>query len=196
MEYRIDRERLLDVIGGWDSYLRKKVRLIACGGTAMTLLGVKVSTKDIDLIVPEIAEYEYLIDILKQLGYKAVSGNGWNRGDVFVFDIFRGKYVHTNELLESPLDEGNNYLVKEFSHIYLGALNYYDLIISKLFRGKGADFDDCVALMKSKCSEIDIERLKTRFRETASYEISEDKVVHNLDQFIEIIVKEGLVDGR
>lgn len=93
MEYRIDRERLLDVIGGWDSYLRKKVRLIACGGTAMTLLGAKVSTKDIDLIVPEIAEYEYLIDILKQLGYKPVTGNGWNRDETFIFDIFRGKKV-------------------------------------------------------------------------------------------------------
>ncbi|MFA5500718.1 MAG: DUF6036 family nucleotidyltransferase [Candidatus Omnitrophota bacterium] len=191
MEYRIDRDRLLEVIGGWDSYLRKKVRLIACGGTAMTLLGVKVSTKDIDLIVPEIAEYEYLIEILKQLGYKAVSGNGWSRGDVFVFDIFRGKKVHTTELLESPLDEGNNYIVKEFSHIYLGALNYYDLIISKLFRGTGVDFDDCLALMKSKGSEIDIERLKTQFRETASYEISEEKVNKNMERFIDMLKKEG-----
>jgi len=191
MEYRIDRDRLLEVIGGWDSYLRKKVRLIACGGTAMTLLGVKVSTKDIDLIVPEIAEYDYLIEILKQLGYKAVSGNGWSRDETFIFDIFRGKKVHTTELLESPLNEGNNYIVKEFSHIYLGALNYYDLIVSKLFRGDGVDFEDCLALMKSKGSEIDIERLKARFRETASYEISEEKVNKNLERFIDMLKKEG-----
>src|SRR3989338_892203 len=191
MEYRIDRERLLEIIGEWDSYLRRKVRLIACGGTAMTLLGVKVSTKDIDLIVPEIAEYEYLIDNLKQLGYKPVTGNGWSRDETFIFDIFRGKKVHTTELLESPLDEGNNYLVKEFAHIYLGALNYYDLIISKLFRGKGADFDDCVALMKVKGGEINIGHLEKRFHETASYEISEEKVNENLERFIDMLKKEG-----
>jgi len=191
MEYRIDRERLLEVIGGWDGYLRKKVRLIACGGTAMTLLGVKVSTKDIDLIVPEITEYEYLIDILKQLGYKAVTGNGWSRDETFIFDIFRGKKVHTTDLLESPLDKGNNYVVKEFAHIYLGALNHYDLIISKLFRGTGVDFDDCLALMKSKAGEIDIERLKARFKETASYDISEEKVNKNLERFIDMLKKEG-----
>lgn len=191
MECRIDRERLLEVIGGWDGYLRRKVRLIACGGTAMTLLGVKVSTKDIDLIVPEIAECEYLIDNLKQLGYKPVTGNGWSRDETFVFDIFRGKKVHTTELLESPLDEGNNYLVKEFAHIYLGALNYYDLIISKLFRGEGVDFEDCLALMKGKNGEIDIERLKARFRETSSYDISEEKVNKNLERFMGMIKKEG-----
>ncbi|OGL92096.1 MAG: hypothetical protein A2879_05120 [Omnitrophica WOR_2 bacterium RIFCSPHIGHO2_01_FULL_49_10] len=191
MEYRIDRERLLEIIGEWDSYLRRKVRLIACGGTAMTLLGVKVSTKDIDLIVPEIAEYEYLIDNLKQLGYKPVTGNGWSRDETFIFDIFRGKKVHTTELLESPLDEGNNYLVKEFAHIYLGALNYYDLIISKLFRGDGVDFEDCLALMKVKGGEINIGHLEKRFHETASYEISEEKVNENLERFIDMLKKEG-----
>jgi len=36
----------------WDSYLRKKVHLIACGGTALTLMTIKESTKDIDLIIP------------------------------------------------------------------------------------------------------------------------------------------------
>ena len=157
----------------------------------MTLLGAKVSTKDIDLIVPEITEYEYLIDILKQLGYKPVTGNGWSRDETFIFDIFRGKKVHTTELLESPLDKGNNYMIKEFAYIYLGALNHYDLIISKLFRGTEVDFEDCLALMKSKCGGIDIERLEARFHETASYEISEEKANKNLESFLERLRKEG-----
>ncbi len=49
MDYRIDKDRLLDTFSAWDSYLKRKVHLIACGGTALTLLGVKDSTKDIDL---------------------------------------------------------------------------------------------------------------------------------------------------
>jgi len=51
-EYRIDRENLLNTLSIWDSYLSKKVHLIACGGTALTLMTIKESTKDIDLIIP------------------------------------------------------------------------------------------------------------------------------------------------
>ena len=192
MEYRIDKEGLLSVLSGWDSFLKRKVHLIACGGTAMTLVGAKASTKDIDLIAPEITEYEYLINVLKELGYNPVSGNGWSRDGKFVFDIFRGNKIHTTDLLESPLNEGNNYKVKEFAHIYLGALNHYDLIVSKLFRGKEVDFEDCLALMKNKGSEIDIENLKKRFHETASYEVSEEKVSKNLDIFLNRLTEEDI----
>lgn len=65
MNYRIDKQGLLDKISVWDSFLKRKVHLIACGGTALTLLGVKASTKDIDLIVPDLTEYKYLINNLK-----------------------------------------------------------------------------------------------------------------------------------
>ena len=53
-EYRLDKNELLDNLREWNRYLKRKVHLIACGGTAMTLLGIKASTKDVDFIVPEI----------------------------------------------------------------------------------------------------------------------------------------------
>jgi hypothetical protein len=194
MVFRIDKQGLLDNLSAWNSFLKRKVRLVACGGTALTLLGVKESTKDIDLMVPDLAEYEYLITTLKQLGYKSASGWGWAREDGFVFDLFRGKAVHTTELLESPLDKGNYILVKEFSHIYLGALNYYDLIISKLFRGAQVDIDDCLTLIRAKLEEINLKQLKKRFQETASFDVSENKVNKNLDNFLKLLRKEGLSD--
>ena len=132
----------MDRISAWDAFLKRKVYLIACGGTALTLLGVKPSTKDIDLIVPNLDEHEYLVSILKQLGYKSASGWGWERGDGFIFDLFRGKAIHSTELLESPLEKGNHILVKEFDRIYLGVLNYYDIVISKLFRATAIDIDE------------------------------------------------------
>ena len=195
MEYRIDIEGLLEKITAWDSFLKRKVHLIACGGTALTLLGIKASTKDIDLMVPDLNEYEYLVKQLKQLGYKSASGWGWARGDGFIFDLFRGKFIHTTELLESPLKEGNNTLIKEFSHIYLGRLNYYDLIISKLFRATAMDLEDCLSLMKAKIKEIDLELLVKRFKKTASFDVSEDKVNKNLEHFLKIIKKEVSSDG-
>lgn len=196
MEYRIDKQSLLDRIGAWDAFLRRKVHLIACGGTALTLLGVKSSTKDIDLIVPNLDEYEYLIAILKQLGYKSASGWGWERGDGFIFDLFRGKSIHTTELLESPLAEGNNILVKEFSKVYLGILNYYDVIISKLFRATGVDINDCLLLVKGKKKSIDFKRLEKRFKETSSFDVAEDKVNNNFEHFLILLKKEGLIDEK
>lgn len=191
MEYRIDKQGLLDRISAWDSFLKRKVHLIACGGTALTLLGVKDSTKDIDLVVPEEGEHDYLIHILRQLGYKSASGWGWSRDDGFIFDLFRGKRIHTTELLESPLKEGNHTLVKEFSHIYLGILNYYDIIISKLFRGSATDNEDCLALLKANKSEIDLVKLEKQFREAASYDVSEKVVIKNLEHFLGLVKKEA-----
>ena len=191
-KYRIDKQGLLDTISSWDSFLNKKVRLIACGGTAMTLVGVKDSTKDIDLIVPDVGEYEYLLKVLEQLGYKSVTGSGFRRDDSFIFDFFIGNKVHTTELLDSPLLAGRNILIKEFVHIYLGALNYYDLIISKLFRATSVDTQDCLSLIKAKKKEIDIGHLKERFRQTASFDVSEEKVNKNLDYFLKLLKKDGL----
>ncbi len=190
MEYRIDKQGLLDRISAWDGFLKRKVHLIACGGTAMTLLGVKASTKDIDLLVPDEDEHKYLVNILKQLGYKSASGWGWSRDDGFIFELFRGNSIHTTQLSESPLKEGNHTLVKEFSRIYLGVLNYYDIIISKLFRGTAIDNEDCLALLKAKRSEIDLVKLEKRFRETASYDVSEEAVIKNWEHFLRLVKKE------
>lgn len=191
MAYRIDKTGLLNEISAWDSFLNKRVRLIACGGTALTLLGVKASTKDIDLMVPDLDEYNYLIGILRQLGYKSASGWGWSKAGGFIFDLFRGKSVHTTELLESPLDKGNHILVKEFERIFLGVLNYYDIIISKLSRATAMDMEDCLFLIKNKKKDINLKRLKERFKETASFDVSEAKMNKNFEQFLKILKKEG-----
>lgn len=187
MNYRANKELLLNRLADWDSFLKKRVRLIACGGTALTLLNIKSSTKDIDFIVPDTGEYEYLVRILSQLGYESVSGSGLRRGNDFVFDLFKGPRVHTTELLESPLEKENHILLKEFSYIYLGILNFYDLLISKLFRGTSTDMDDCLALMRYKENEIDIQVFETRFRKTAACDISEERMIKNLEYFLRLL---------
>ena len=194
--YGVDKHSLLERIRIWNDFLKRRVHLIACGGTAMTLLGVKESTKDIDLMVPKANEYTYLIKTLQQLGYKSASGWGWSRGDGFIFDLFRGNAVHTTELVESPLVDENHTLIKEFSHIYLGVLNYYDIIISKLFRGTEIDNEDCLVLVKNKRKEIDLIRLEERLRKTASYDVTEDKVIQNWEYFVQLLLKEGLYRGE
>lgn len=185
-EYRLDKNELLDNLRAWNSVLRRKVHMIACGGTAMTLLGVKASTKDVDFMVPEIREYNYLTKQLPAMGYTQTNGPGWQRkGEVFHFDIFRGNNIHTTGLLESPLEDGRHTLLEEFSHLYIGILNDYDLISSKLMRGTRVDYEDCVMLATAHKDELDIERLVAHFHEMVSYDVAEERLRPNIDHFLE-----------
>lgn len=178
----------------WNRFLRRKVHLVACGGTALTLLQVKPSTKDVDFMIPRAGEYGYLIKVLKTLGYEQVTGNGWQRkGDIFRFDLFEGKQIHTTELLESPLEPGNHTLLKEYNRLYIGILNEYDLIASKLMRVTTVDFEDCLMLMKSMRHRFDIKRLVGHYRELASYDIAETRIAVHIDRFIELLQEEGIL---
>lgn len=193
MDYRLDKQALLDVLGQWNGFFRRKIHLIACGGTALTLMDVKLSTKDVDFIVPIEPEYRYLIRTLRDLGYQQKTGSGWQKkGDLFIFDLFVGKRVHTTELLTSPLEAGNHTLLKEFSHLYIGILNPYDLIASKLFRGTGVDFEDCLMLVKARQDDIDIKRVERHFKELARYDISEKRITTYIEDFLDLLKKEGL----
>lgn len=189
--YRLNKNELIDNLRAWNSVLRRKVRMIACGGTAMTLLGIKASTKDVDFMVPDIGEYNYLTKQLPAMGYKQTNGPGWQRkGEVFHFDIFRGNNIHTTGLLESPLEEGRNSLMIELSHLYIGILNDYDLISSKLMRGTRVDYEDCVMLATAHKDVLDLERLTAHFHKMVSYDVAEERLKPNIGHFLELL-REG-----
>jgi hypothetical protein len=195
MEYRLNRNQLLEIMEEWNRILRRKVHLIACGGTAMTLLGVKSSTKDVDFMAPNISEYKYLIKNLKELDYKPVTQAGWQRpGEPFQFDIFRGNSIHTTGLFTSPLEEGRHTLLKEYSYLYIGILNDYDLISSKLMRGTRVDFEDCLALAEAHITHISIARLIDHFSEMVSYDVAEDRLKPNIDHFVVLLKEKGLYE--
>jgi hypothetical protein len=194
MEYRLDKNFFFEILEEWNRFLKRKVHLIACGGTAMTLLGVKPSTKDIDFMVPNLNEYDYLTKILKVLGYRPETQSGWKRsGEQFQFDIFRGNRIHTTELLASPLEEGRHTILKEYTRLYIGILNEYDLICSKLMRGTKVDFDDCLALTEARISFISIDLLTERFYEMISYDVGEDRLRPNITLFIELLREKGVL---
>ena len=195
MEYRLNKNRLLEILGEWNRFLKRKVHLIACGGTAMTLMGVKSSTKDVDFIAPKVREHDYLAKQLKALDYKQVTGSGWKRaGEDFQFDIFRGNRIHTTELLESPLEERRHSMLKEFSHLFIGILNDYDLIVSKLMRGTTVDFEDCLSLTEAHLTEIDISRLIQHFYSMINYDVAEDRLKPNIDYYLKLLREKGLYD--
>lgn len=190
MEYRISQKQLMDIMGIWNRFLKRKVHLIACGGTALTLQGIKNTTKDVDFMVPIETEYEYLIKTLQQLGYQSRTGAGWKTpNDPYIFDLYRGKRIHTTELLESPLKNGQHQLIKEWQYLYIGVLNHYDLIISKIFRSSSADVEDCLMLCQAKRQEIDLNELERKYKEAAQYHEPENRMLDNWEHFKRLLTK-------
>jgi hypothetical protein len=79
----------------------------------------------------------------------------------------------------------------EFSRLFIGILNEYDLIASKLIRGSGVDYYDCLMLLKSRRDKINLSRLESHYRELVSYDISQDRVGNNIDHFFELLREEN-----
>ena len=193
MEYRVTNEELLKTLSAWDELLpaRGKIHLIACGGTALTLLGYKTSTKVVDFLVPNEKEYKKLVKFLKRAGYVRSTGYGWKRPDeVIIYDLYMGNSVYTTALLTSPLRKEGNRRIREWKRIYLGALNPIDLIITKIFRGAEVDFEDSLELLKRE--KIDLAKLGKRFKETAKYEVGEGKVLRNFALLLTRMKQAGL----
>lgn len=191
-KYRITGRELIQTIDNWEHLINFKVNLIGCGGTALTLLEIKDSTKDIDIIVPVGKEYERLMKFLRSLGYEEKGGGLAHPDDpYFLYQFWVGNRVFTTDLLDSPLDPGKNIPIKKWRHIYLGALNLQDLIITKMFRGMQVDVDDCVAAFAT--SEIDSEELLKRYAEAAKYELNPEKMIQNFIVFVGALLEKGLV---
>lgn len=191
-KYRVTGKELIQTIDHWDKLINFKVSLIGCGGTALTLLEIKESTKDIDFIVPVSKEYEKLMKFLRSLGYEEKKGGLVHPEDrSFLYQFWVGNRVFTTDLLESPLDPGKNILIKKWRHIYLGALNLQDLIITKMFRGTQVDVDDCVAAFAT--SKIDPEELHRSYAEAAKYDLNPEKMIQNFIVFAEALFDKGLV---
>lgn len=180
-EYRLTKQGLWDILELWDEFLPSAVRVVACGGTALTLQDLKVSTKDVDFLVPDRKEYEILVRTIQRLDYRRTTENGWKKDDsVFVFDLFPGKKVFTTELLDSPLDPGKSVPIRTFKKLEVSALNDMDLIISKMFRGTNVDVEDCLTLMNARGSAFDLKDLKDRYEETAKYDLMPEKMMTQL----------------
>ena len=190
--YRLSNIDLMDTLDNWDSLMNFRVHLIACGGTALTLLKIKDSTKDIDFIMPEENEYQRLMKFLKHLNYGDKGGGLAHEDDPnFIYQFWCGNRVFTTDLLDSPLEEDKHILIKKWTHIYLGALNLIDLIITKMFRGDQVDRNDCIAAFAS--GQVNPEELLDRYSEAARHDLNPEKVMRNFASLAEDLSKKQLI---
>ena len=91
--------------------------------------------------------------------------------------------------------KGNNHiLINRWSHIYLGALNLTDLIISKMFRKAPADREDCIAAFAT--GQVKAEKLLERYSEAARYDLNPEKVWQNFGYLVEGLYEEQLINDK
>ena len=139
----IDRNELVKWLRSIDKKLHSKITLIAVGGTAMTLLGLKSSTRDIDFCIKS----DEKKDFEKALDKK------------FKIDIFSDGYIFSEQLPADYVEKSKE--IAKMKNITLKALNPVDIIITKAARFIARDEEDIEALSKY----VDKDELIKRFNE-------------------------------
>ena len=155
----IDKNELLEWLKAVDKKLKKKIVLIAVGGTAMTLLGLKSSTRDVDFCIKS----EDKKDFEKALGKK------------FNVDLFTDGYIFSEQLPEDYAEKSKEIL--NLNSLSLKALSPVDIVITKAARLNARDEEDIRALSKY----VDKEELIRRFESVVnSYSGKEEDYRHHL----------------
>ena len=157
----IDAEELFELINSISKFVEIKINFYALGGTALTILNIKKSTRDIDINIESRKEYNYICKIFEELDFQR-QGIRWLSQEGLAFDMFYGSNIMGTELLENSISKSR--FIKSFGKIKLHTLPLEDIIISKLARGDSRDFDDIKRILET--NKININNLVRRYKET------------------------------
>jgi hypothetical protein len=124
----IDKSELLGFLAEIDKELDRRIVLVAVGGTAMTVLGVKPSTIDLDFTLSGDDYY-----VFKRVLVTVPHG--------FTVHCFRGGVIFSQLLPEDYLTRSS--IVKTMTkNIELRALNPVDIVVTKIGRLDRRDKED------------------------------------------------------
>ncbi|MBS7248979.1 MAG: nucleotidyltransferase [Candidatus Freyarchaeota archaeon] len=147
------------------------IRLVAIGGTALVLRGIKTATLDLDFVVQNEEDYRKLLDYSANLGYMAKAyEEGWTRlkGPV-VIEIFL-KQVQGVRISERMISRCSKDLLK-FGKFEILPLHPQDVFILKAVAGREPkDLEDMKTIIEKKCINWEqlVEEIKMLLEEGAS----------------------------
>ena len=126
----VDKNDLVTHLHKLDHVLDRRYSLVAAGGTALTLYGVKQNTLDIDFVVAD-GDIRHLKETCSGIGLAA--------------DLFFPGIVYVNPLPPDYISMSSRF--GSFINITLYALNKVDIILTKIGRLNDKDLDDIRACM-------------------------------------------------
>ncbi|MBU0980004.1 MAG: hypothetical protein KJ709_04330 [Nanoarchaeota archaeon] len=142
----ITKDNLLDWLKEVDRRLERRLMLIAVGGTAMTLLGLKPSTVDVDFCLSS---------------DDAIVFERLTKGSRFKVDIFKDGFIFSEQLPEDYADKSAE-VKTGLKWIDLRTLSLYDIIITKAARYNERDEEDIKAI--AQLGKVDRKELIERFK--------------------------------
>ena len=166
----LDARELLEFLAEVERSLDVQVELVAAGGTALTLLGVKPSTLDVDFTGPK-ASIKAFQAALKDTphGFKV---DLWTDGQVF------SQFLPQDYLAKSRR-------IKRIGRISLRALSPLDIIVTKAGRLDARDEEDirdCArrfkvtkAAVTARAAKVEYAGREETYRERISYVV--DKLI-------------------
>lgn len=155
MSSQNDKKDILDLLEYLDKNLNSNVILVFMGGTALTLLGEKELSNDIDVILYSAENKEEFFDkyfeTIKALKLNQGEHPPYEEFDVGLMDI--KDYFQKSEPLQGF----------KFKHITAHTMNILDIIISKNFRGLPKDKQDIIKLLQKR--QVSKSSLQQRYLE-------------------------------
>ena len=131
---QFDKSMLMGFLGRVDKELRRSIILIAVGGTAMTMLGLKPSTIDIDFDMTA-EDAEELERALKSIPHG------------FRIDMFRDGMIFSQQLPDDHFSKSIP-IKTELKNIEFHALHPVDIVVTKIGRLDERDLDDIAACIE------------------------------------------------
>jgi len=159
----LEKGPLLEFLEVLDNEMSREITVVAVGGTAMTLLDLKPSTRDIDFTAPE-KDFNEFERALKSVSH-GFEIQGWPDGTVF-----------SQTLPDDYLEKSKP--IANFKHIHLKALHPVDIVVTKIGRLNQRDLQDIEACIeKSKLSKAQVEERADQVQ----YVGREENYKHNLE---------------
>ena len=148
-----EQEDIFNLIG---SNSKKKIKCFVIGGSAMLYYKLKDATKDIDIVLSNESDRQYILKIMKELGYaernpKILYVNKKNvpillQREQDRFDLFSRTIINL-KFSDSMADRAK--LVYEYANLIVNVVSPEDIIILKCATDRAGDRLDAANIIKN-----------------------------------------------
>lgn|SRR3989338_2445302 len=155
--------------------MHRKVNVYVIGGAALLRRGLKIATKDIDLVVVTKHELLEIQDALKNIGFKSlIPGRGYShmnlsqifiRGD-FRIDLFEKEVCGRFSLSKGIIKRGEK--VIDFNNIAVHLCSNEDILLFKTMTERDGDIADCISIASTQNPDwnVILEELKGQIKQS------------------------------
>jgi len=140
-----------------DDNLKEKVHFYVIGGAVMLYHKLKVSTKDVDIVVDSPEEFRAMERLLKELGFESkiptIEYKKFDLNEIFVRDDYRidlfQRTVCKGFILSKNMMERAETITK-LNNLSVSLCSTTDIFMFKTFTERPGDIDDCLSLARKE----------------------------------------------